>query len=376
MPQKLRIGFLFLDQLHHINHFVTIAIALAKKHDVKIITYPDKHAYLFKTLKRLNGDKVKVEMLKTQPFRAFTDTLKKRSQPRKGFWFKKNQKYLLSNFDALVFTDYIQKPLLKFRGENTRPKFIKLPHGMAGRAYGYKKDLLDFDLHLIFGSYYYEQLEKKNLLGNKTVVVGYPKLDALKTIETKTLFNNNKPIVFYNPHFTPEFSSWHQEGEAVLNYFKNQETYNLIFAPHINLFNKTGGESSSEFLETFKNDKHIFIDLGSEASVDMVYIKMASIYLGDVSSQSLEFMTTPRPCIFLNSHGVTYKNDNNYRFWKCGEVINKASELDDALNTANEKHKSTYLSVQKELNTGNHFTDSSSTPSERAALEIEEFLLS
>lgn len=374
MSKKLRIGFLFLDQLHHINHFVTIAIALAHKHEVSIITHPGKHEYLFKALQRLNGDKVNVEMLKTKAFRAFTDKLKNRQQPRKIFWMQKNQHYLLSSFDALVFTDYIHKPLLKYRGDKTTPKFIKLPHGVAGRAYVYKKDLLDFDLHVIFGNYYYEQLEKKNLLGAKTAVVGYPKLDALSTIRTENVFKDNRPIVFYNPHFTPALSSWHTDGEAVLNYFKNQSTYNLIFAPHINLFNKTGGDSVSTFLETFKNDQHIFIDLGSEASVDMVYIKMASIYLGDVSSQAFEFMNTPRPCIFINSHAVAYKDDSNYRFWEGGEVINNVTALAMALDTAKEKHKAVYLPVQKELNAGNFFTQEGSTTSERAAGVIEGFL--
>lgn len=149
MSKKYRFGILFLDEIHHINHFVSIAAELAKEHYVSILTYPDSHEYLKNTVQRVCGDTVRIEQLRTHPFRALTDTLKKRKHPRKGFWMKHNHKLLLSQFDALIFTDYIHHKLLKYRGDQQSPAFIKIPHGPAGRSYGYKDDLRDFDLHLI-----------------------------------------------------------------------------------------------------------------------------------------------------------------------------------------------------------------------------------
>ena len=143
-----KIGFIFLDEIHHLNHFITIAVELAKTNQVSILTFPSKHTYLKDSLKRLNGDQVVLEQLKTKPFRVLTDKLKKRAFPRKTFWMKKNKKYLLSNFDALVFTDYIQHTLFKYRKNQKKPRFIFLSHGFAGRAYSYKKDLLDFDFEI------------------------------------------------------------------------------------------------------------------------------------------------------------------------------------------------------------------------------------
>ena len=78
-PKKQNIGFIFLDEIHHINHFITIAIALAKTNKVSILTFPSKHIYLKDSLKRLNGENVILEELTTKTFRAFTDQLKKKN---------------------------------------------------------------------------------------------------------------------------------------------------------------------------------------------------------------------------------------------------------------------------------------------------------
>jgi len=373
MSKKFSFGILFLDEIHHINHFVSIAAELGKEHSVTILTYPDSHEYLKNTVQRVCGNTVKILQLRTHPFRALTDILKKRKHPRKGFWMKYNQKFLLSKFDALIFTDYIHHKLFKYRGSDPKPAFVKIPHGPAGRSYGYKEDLRDFDLHLIFGSQYYDNLKAKDLLGNKTIVVGSAKLDAVTSVEKPTLFSDGKPVVFYNPHFGIPHSSWHEQGVAVLDYFKNQDAYNLIFAPHINLFNKVGLETDTSFVKDYEAVSHIFIDLGSVASVDMVYPQMADIYLGDVSSQSYEFMITPRPCIFINAEKIDYENHMFYPFWTAGKVVENIGQLDHALKQATESLP-TYISEQKRLTAVSMQQEVGSTATQRAASEMVRFL--
>src|SRR5690606_35311742 len=112
MSRKHKIAFLFLDEIHHLYHFISVAVALSEKHDVSILTYPAKHKLLYNTLKKLKGEKVKVEQLKTNWFRALTDKVKNRTLPRKGFWIKKNMHHLLNDFDAVVFTDFYHHKLL------------------------------------------------------------------------------------------------------------------------------------------------------------------------------------------------------------------------------------------------------------------------
>ncbi|NND88302.1 MAG: hypothetical protein HKM28_03540 [Flavobacteriaceae bacterium] len=369
MKDTYSFGFLFLDEIHHINHFITVAAELSKSHRVHILSYPDKHSYLIRRLREVGGDQVVVEMLKTHPFRALTDRIKNRKHPRKGFWMKYNRNYLLSEFDALIFTDYIHHKLLKYRGDDPKPAFIKFPHGLAGRAYGYKKDLLDFDLHLIYGSLFYENLKEKNLLGNKTVLVGSTKLDAVQTVNTPQLFPSKKPIILYNPHFGTPHSSWHEHGLNILDYFKNQTKYNLIFAPHINLFNKVGLATDRSFVKEYEASPHIFIDLGSDACVDMVYPNMADIYIGDVSSQSYEFMLNPKPCIFINTEKIDYKENPFYPFWQAGQVIEDMSDLSTALENA-EKTLPNYIQAQQHLTEVSMARLSGKSATERAAAEI------
>jgi hypothetical protein len=371
--QNQNIGFIFLDEIHHINHFITIAIALAKTNRVSILTFPSKHNYLKNSLNRLDGENVILEELTTKTFRAFTDQLKKRDFPRKTFWMKKNKNYLLSSFDALIFTDYIHHTLYKYRGNKKKPSFIKFPHGLAGRAYAFKKDLLDFDLHLISGEFFYNQLKERGLLSKQTIITGYQKIDAIKNQIKKTFFNNNKPVVLYNPHFTAPFSSWHRHGLEVLDFFYNNTGYNLIFAPHINLFADKGNEKKEAIPKKFFEAENIHIDLGSIESVNMTFITQANIYLGDVSSQIYEFIITPRPCIFINSENISFKEDSNYRFWQCCEVINTEKALDKALQNIKLNFQK-FKTIQEHISQENIYSEEGSTATQIAVKAINTHL--
>ena len=79
---------------------------------------------------------------------------------------------------------------------------------------------------------------------------------------------------------------------------------------------------------------NIHIDLGGRASTTMAYTNRADIYLGDVSSQFYEFISRPRPCVFLNAHDVQWAGDSNYASWRAGPVISDPGELGRALRDA------------------------------------------
>ena len=370
---KHNIAILYLDEIHHVNHFISVVVELSKMVNVTILTHTNCQPYLFETLVKFDNHKVNVEKLSTSPFRALTDKLKNRKLPRKGFWLKKNMSCILNNFDAIIFTDYFHRYVKDARKNSNFPKLIKFPHGPIGRSYSYNKDLLDFDFQLLFGHYHFEQMQSLNLLSKHFVVAGYPKIDAVKSNNDKSFFKNNKPAVLYNPHFSPPLSSWHHIGLNVLEFFFNQEEYNLIFAPHINLFQDKGGFNDSNIPAKYKTAEHILIDTGSQESVNMTYALNADIYLGDVSSQVYEFIITPRPCVFLNPTNVDYKDDFNFRFWQCGDVINEVAQIKTALDNCFENFK-TYEPIQKEVTTDNFYTEEGSTASERAAKAIIDYL--
>lgn len=373
MKTPKRIGFFHLDEIHHINHFIGAAVELSKTNEVSILTYPEKHTYLFQTLAKFQDHRVKVIQLPTHWFRAWTDKMKNRDLPRKGFWMKNNQKFLLKNFDAVVFTDYFHHKLLGARGNQETPKFLKFPHGAPGRDYSYKPDELDFDFQLLNGSFHYEQYKKKKLLGPHPVVIGYPKFDAVKNNVKQTFFKNDKPVILYNPHFSPPYSSWHEMGLDVLEFFYNHKQYNLIFAPHINLFKDKGGVDPLTIPEKYFQADNIYMDLGSSESVDMTYPRAASVFLGEISSQVYEFILEPRPCIFINTRKISYENDSHFRFWKLGEVIQEVNELDRALKTALQNFES-YRPIQEKMCMEIFYQEAHSTASERAAQAVNDFL--
>ena len=162
-------------------------------------------------------------------------------------------------------------------------------------------------------------------------------------------------------------------GLDILEFFYNNPQYNLIFAPHIHTFKARGNRNSSVIDKKYFNAKNIHIDLGSDKSVDMSYLKISDLYLGDISSQVYEFIIIPRPCLFLNPKQVDYKNNYAFRFWNCGPVINNISHFDAELQKAISSF-SDYESIQKTITNENFYFEEGSTASERTAKAINNYL--
>jgi CDP-glycerol glycerophosphotransferase (TagB/SpsB family) len=75
------------------------------------------------------------------------------------------------------------------------------------------------------------------------------------------------------------------------------------------------------------------------AAADMTYTMGADLYLGDVSSQVAEFLTRPRPCLFLNAHHAEWNGNPDYRFWQLGPVVEDIRDLGPALDQAFATHE-------------------------------------
>ncbi|MGB5981877.1 MAG: hypothetical protein WBG46_07000 [Nonlabens sp.] len=371
MDDKKRIAFIYLEESHHLYHFISVAALLSNNHQVDILTYEMEDGLIDSLLELFPKNLVTVKRLKTSWFRRFTDRLKARKLPRKGFWYKKNAALILKSYDAVVFSDYHHQKLLKLRN-GKHPYFIKFSHGILGRNYAIKKDLRDFDLHLYIGLNMKIRLESAGFYLNH-VIAGLPKLDVVKKLAHKSIFSNSKPTVLYTPHFSKPHSSWHEQGIHIIDYFARQNNYNLIFAPHVNLFNKTDVAEDPTFLKKFEDIDHIHIDLGSRKSVEMAYIEEADIYLGDGSSQVLEFILKPRPCIFFNATGSD-EALKEFEFWELGQVVSDVSDLDEALKGA-KSNLNNKIEIQQQANKVNVYEEIGSTASERYALAIEKFLI-
>jgi len=162
---------------------------------------------------------------------------------------------------------------------------------------------------------------------------GHPRscADFLKT----SPFNNDNPIVLYTPHFQRSLSSWDEFGTDLLEAFSHRKDMNFIIAPHMRLFGAKTPPSKDVF-QPYEACENIHIDLGSERSTDMSYTRAADIYLGDVSSQVYEFLTEPKPCIFLGNEKTDWQGNPDYAHWSYGPVCHSVAGVMSALSTAKE----------------------------------------
>lgn len=288
---------------------------------------------------------------------------------------------LFRDLDALVAPERTCLLLKDLIGPSL--KFIHCRHGAGDRAMGFHPSLRNFDLLLLPGPKFVRRLQEVGALhdGNRHAFIGYPKFDAVALkAPPKNFFGNPNPTVVYNPHFSPELSSWYKMGVDVLDWFAANPDLNLIFAPHVMLFTRRYHVEASSFKfefrkrvpSRFRHRSNILIDLSSTRLFDMSYTLSADLYLGDVSSQVMEFIAQPRPCVFLNPHRHKWENDDAFAAWKLGRVVDRMEDFGPAIRGALADRRE-YSAIQKA-----HFTDTfdlTETPSAvRAAQAIADFL--
>lgn len=381
-----RIGFLFNhDQTHQIAHSLPIALALAARGEHRIVLAYAKDSVRAEIERQAPPALLaKMELVKLGLRRADTRLLAgalERLVPATKLLLYRDNLDFFASFDALVVSEKTSL-LLKTRYGLDRLKLIHTRHGAGDRAIGFNPESARFDLVLVSGPKIRDRLvADAGLRPEQIAFVGYPKFDLCAGSRFADSFPApERPVVLYNPHPSPKLSSWFRHGAAVLGAFRGQDRYNLIFAPHVMLFERkwvvTVDPPSLARVTPpgpeVRSDPRIHVDTGSAASSDMSYTNRADIYLGDVSSQVYEFLRAPRPCLFLNSHGVRWEDDPNYLHWRSGPVLDSPEGLLDAIDAAVASHPS-YASVQQALIDAT-FSLSERPSAERAADAIGAFL--
>ncbi len=379
---SMRIGFLFNhDQVHQVAH--ALPIALAMRHlspSVQVViatTNPALTAEVF----RLGGpDASGLEVIKLSLRRTSTRLLScalEWALPVRKIGMYRDNLELFRSLDALVVTEKTSL-ILKTRYGLNLP-VIHTRHGAGDRAIGFNKASAGFDHVLVSGPKIRRRLtEEAGVSPDRISMVGYAKFDLIKDRRPRLpMQDDDKPTVLYNPHPSPHLSSWYRHGRAVLEHFLHDDRFNLIFAPHVMLFHrpfvvtidKLRIDRPGLIEQRFYDAPNIHIDLGSSASTDMSYTLGADIYLGDVSSQIYEFLYRSRPCVFLNSHGVAWRDDPNYAHWAAGPVIADPADLGSALEWATIAH-SRYATIQQRL-----FADSVDLTGEPSAIRAARAVL-
>lgn len=359
----MRIGFLFNhDQIHQVAHSLPIAMALAEGGWPGEVVVATTNARMAAEVRRLAGPMLGTRIRHVELGLAPRSALLARTlggllPAAKLLVYRDNLDFFRS-LDLLVVAEKTSL-LLKTRYGLSGLKIVHTRHGAGDRAIGFDKASAGFDHILCSGPKIRDRLVgEAGIPAEKISIVGYPKFDLVRgRAAPERPLHRDRPVVLYNPHPSPHLSSWYEHGHAVIDFFCGNDDYELIFAPHVMLFerrfvvtiDKLRIDRPGRIPERFLRGDNIHIDLGSRASTDMTYTLAADIYLGDASSQVYEFLYRPRPCLFLDSHGANWRGNPNYRHWETGEVIADPAELGAALARAKAEHESRYRAVQQKL---------------------------
>ncbi|GLR47833.1 hypothetical protein [Sphingomonas astaxanthinifaciens] len=384
----MRVGFLFNhDQIHQVAHSLPVALALAGSGAGIEVVIATTNARLRAEVDHLIAQwpgKPVVTRVDLRPCslasRVAIGLFESVAPLAKLAVYRDNLDFFRS-LDALVVAEKTSA-ILKTHYGLEGLKLIHTRHGAGDRAIGFNAASARFDLVLVSGPLIRDRLIAETGLAPEQVrIAGYPKFDTLFQPLPKLPLPEGRPTVLYNPHVSPHLSSWYRDGAAILDFFRTSSDYNLIFAPHVMLFerpfaltiDKLTMKRTGHVPEAVRRAPNILVDTGSRACTDMSYTRAADIYLGDVSSQVYEFLERPRPCIFVNSHGVDHAGDPSYAHWGAGEVIGSAAELPAALARATGEHRRRHEAAQLRL-FGERIARVPGSASRRAAGLILDFL--
>lgn len=347
----MRVGFLYNTQKHQILHSLPTALELSiLRPDINVELWgatPAHLDYISGLIPLYPGARVTCHLLGQPWVIRQARQLRDFGLPPKILTLLYNRR-ALNQLDALVVTD--KTSLWLRRMGVTRPRLINTEHGAGDREVTIDPRAASFDFNLLPSPRTAGQLLKAGYLRPGHYAVGaYAKLDIVRRlgVSRPPLFSNGRPTVLYNPHFKGELSSWPRFGRRILEQMAAQDRYNLIFAPHVRLFDPPTPARYAEFAP-WCDLAHIRIDLGSDACVDMTYTMAADLYLGDVSSQVYEFLQDRlRPCLFLNAHKAAWQDNPYYRFWTFGPVRDSGDGILSAIDQAFATHVD-YESVQRQ----------------------------
>ncbi len=376
----MRVGFLFNHYaVHQVPHAAPYAFELSRHYPefaVVIACSSEQELAIARAIGKLYpGHHCQFKALQPVWYYRVVDPIISKAK------FKRKDMVLCHNLDFFRTLDALVAPerhCIKLRTKYglTDLKLIHTRHGAGDRAGGFDDRAHAFDLTLLPGQKYVDRLTALGYLPpDAYAVVGWPKFEVVGGLRQQTLrfFANDNPVVVYNPHFDQTVSSWHPMGLQVLDFFVANRDVNCIFAPHVVLFRRS--KRHHAFLpKQYYDIPNILIDTDSAALSDMTYILAADIYLGDVSSQVYEFLLEPRPCIFLNGHGVAWQGNPYYLHWTLGQVVDDVQAgLRPALEKAFMSHPH-FLPKQCEAFTYTFRMEPGGTAARRGADAIAIFL--
>ena len=373
---KHKIAFLFNAQTHQLLHGITIAEALASRWQVQvdILSASPQHLDLARRIVGAESRSLlRFEPLGSPLLRGLAGLMGSVVPPKLLTLF--HARRTLNGYDAVALPERTSTIMRRFGVR--RPKLVHVDHGAGDRAAGFDRRIAQFDFALVAGEKQRGRMLSEGLIRHGAHdVVGYPKFDAADRLRDPSWspFADHRPVILYNPHFSAELGSWALDGMAIVDAIARDGRFNLIVAPHIRLCDNRGARLAiAKALAPYADMANVHVDLGSQRSIDMSYTTLADIYIGDISSQIYEFLSTARPALFVNSHGKAWQEDENYAHWRFGPVIADGSEILCGIDRAIAGHRR-YRGEQERAFADTFALSDTESSSVRAADAIARFM--
>jgi hypothetical protein len=323
------VAFLFLGETLLLPHLFPIAEAMAERSDVPIELWVSTSVHEALLSRWITKDHIRIR--RAPGFRTVPDAASGRNPklPFKPLMLAGMVPHLLHTPVAVCAeqTSLWLPTLLPLR-----TKFVKTAHGAGSMSARGDRRRRTASLTLVPAEGEKEALARHGVDPATIHAIGYVKASFRQRTPARSLFPDDKPILLYTPHWQKHRSSWPQWGEAIVRMLAGQNRYNVILAPHQRLI-ETAPEVRRVLAEV-ADLRHVRCDLDGFAMVDGSYTAAADIYIGDTSSQVVEFLTRRRPCIFLNPSGRAWSDDPSYAQWHCGQVVERLHALLPAIEAA------------------------------------------
>ncbi|MEK6637361.1 MAG: CDP-glycerol glycerophosphotransferase family protein [Pseudomonadota bacterium] len=343
----MRVAVLFIGGMHQALHIAPVAAALAERNDAEVSAYvatAQDAAALAALLKRLGVPPLNIIIMALPGWLMRLPGVKRAVKVmRLLLWSREIRRY-----DAILTAERSSTLLKRLPGRT--PPMIHIPHGAGDRAKGFEPRLALFDHIVVAGPKDRRRMIAQGLVAPEHCTVsGAIKVAACRRMQRETgpLFGNDRPVILYNPHFDRRLASWHGFVAPLIDAVVADGCYNLIVAPHIRMFEMADAEERAVWRRRAVAGR-VIVDLDSERLNDMSYALTADIYIGDVSSQVYEFLTTAKPCIFIDAHGADWRDNPDYAMWQFGPVCKNIPEIMTALDNAEDRHGD-YVEMQRRM---------------------------
>jgi hypothetical protein len=366
---RVRVAVLFIGGMHQALHIAPVAAALAERAGIDVSAYvanAEDAVALTNLMERLSAPPLNIIVMTLPVWLMKLPGFKRAAKiMRLLFWNSK-----LRGHDAILTAERSSTLLKRLPGRT--PPMIHIPHGAGDRAKGFEPRLALLDHIIVAGPKDRRRMIAQGLVApERCTVSGAIKVAACRRMQRDSapLFENDRPVILYNPHFDHRLGSWQRFATPLIDAVIADGRYNLIIAPHIRMFEMTSEAERSAWRRRSVAGR-VIVDLGSERLNDMSYTSVADIYVGDVSSQVYEFLTVAKPCIFIDAHSATWANNPDYAMWQFGPVCSDMAQIMDALDHAKERHGA-YIEVQRRM-VADALGDSGDRAAEVAAQQLVE----